>query len=273
MQVGVKFPLTAGPEIGELARRAEAEGYDSVWMSERVAVPLDRPHPYEPSVDPWIALSFIAAATKTIRLGTVVSQIAVRDPVLMARELATLDILSEGRAVVGAGAGWVETEFEATNVPFETRGGRLNEFIQCLRLLWTAPEKGWAGKFFNVPPVGLVRPSTPGGPPIWIGAMAEPGLKRVARYADGFLAGNLPPATLAQIRQRLIEDRSRLGLTGAFPIHAQVIPPETNEAAEEMVRSYSEAGMDGIILSEALAREPGFPPGEVGAELLRLAHG
>jgi hypothetical protein len=128
LEVGVKFALASGPEIADLARKAEAAGYDWLWVSERVAVPVDKPHPYDPSIDPWIALAYLAGATERIRLGTVVSQIALRDPVLMARELATLDMLSRGRMVVGAGAGWVDMEFEATNVPFGTRGARLNEF-------------------------------------------------------------------------------------------------------------------------------------------------
>src|SRR5437667_8023606 len=114
MHVGVKLGLTTGREAAELAKKAEELGYHSAWLSERVAVPLDKPHPYEPSIDPWIGLAFIAAATQRLMLGTTVSQIALRDPVLMARELATLDILSEGRVIVGAGAGWVEAEFEAT---------------------------------------------------------------------------------------------------------------------------------------------------------------
>jgi alkanesulfonate monooxygenase SsuD/methylene tetrahydromethanopterin reductase-like flavin-dependent oxidoreductase (luciferase family) len=138
--------------------------------------------------------------------------------------------------------------------------------------LWTEPEKGWNGKFFQVPPVHLVKPRTPGGPAIWAGASNDAGLRRVARYADGFIAGNLPPETIATIKARLMSDRASLGRTGTFPVHAQVTPPETIEAAEEMVEKYREAGVDGIILAEMLARAPGFPSDEVGAALLRFAH-
>jgi alkanesulfonate monooxygenase SsuD/methylene tetrahydromethanopterin reductase-like flavin-dependent oxidoreductase (luciferase family) len=180
MQVGVKFGLTTGAEAADLAKKAEALGYHSVWLSERVAVPLGKPHPYEPSIDPWIGLAFIAAATERLFLGTTVSQIALRDPVLMARELATLDILSRGRLIAGAGAGWVEAEFAATGLDFKTRGKRLTEFVQVLRRLWTAPEEGWDGKFFHVPPVGLVKPHTPGGPPIYLGAGSPAGRRACA---------------------------------------------------------------------------------------------
>src|SRR5438105_10885307 len=151
MKIGVKIGPGKDRGLIDLAGKAEALGFDSVWVSERVAVPLDKPHPYEPSVDPWIALAAVAGVTERVILGTSVSQIALRPPVLMARELATLDRLSEGRLIVGAGAGWVEEEFTTTGVPFETRGGRLNEFIQALRHLWTAPEEPWRGKLFEIP--------------------------------------------------------------------------------------------------------------------------
>ena len=194
-------------------------------------------------------LAFVAAVTERVTLGTSVSQIALRPPVLMARELATLDRLSEGRLIVGAGAGWVEEEFTSTAVSFETRGGRLNEFIRLLRHLWTTPEQPWHGKFFIIPAVGLVRPSTPGGPPIYVGAASSAGLRRAARYADGFIATALPVTTLTDIKQRLEELRSGLGRDGAFPFLAQVTPPATVKEATEMVKNHSAAGVDGLILT------------------------
>jgi alkanesulfonate monooxygenase SsuD/methylene tetrahydromethanopterin reductase-like flavin-dependent oxidoreductase (luciferase family) len=150
MKVGVKIDPATDRSVKRVAEEAERAGFDSVWVSERVAVPLDKTHPYQPMVDPWTALSFVAAATERVTLGTSVSQIALRPPVLMARELATLDRLCAGRLIVGAGAGWVEEEFASTGVPFETRGGRLNEFIRLLRHLWTTPEQPWHGEFFAI---------------------------------------------------------------------------------------------------------------------------
>jgi len=200
-------------------------------------------------VDPWIGLAFVAAVTERVILGTSVSQIALRPPVLMARELATLDRLSEGRLLVGAGAGWVEEEFTSTGIAFETRGGRLNEFIPLLRHLWTKPEEPWQGKFFTVPAIGLVKPATPGGPPIYLGAASSAGLRRAARYGDGFIATALPVATLANIRQRLEEMRERFGREGPFPFLAQVTPPATVEDARAMVKGHSSAGVNGLILT------------------------
>jgi probable F420-dependent oxidoreductase len=273
MNVGVKLALNSGPDAAAHARRAEDMGFHSVWVSERVAVPVDQPHPYEPSIDPWIALAFVAASTERVMLGTTVSQIALRDPVLMARELATLDILSRGRLIVGAGAGWVQAEFLATGVPFDTRGGRLGEFVRVLRTLWTAPEEGWQGKHFRVSGVKLVRPYTPGGPKVYMGAATAPGLRRAAKLADGLLLGTLPLPGVIAARQTVLARREELGLH-PFPVYCQVDPPETIEAAVEVGTGYREAGLTGIVLSERLAREPGFPKDDaVSRALLKSAAG
>jgi probable F420-dependent oxidoreductase len=272
MHVGVKFGLTTGREAADLAQKAERLGYHSVWLSERVAVPLDKPHPYEPSIDPWIGLAFIAAAIDRLYLGTTVSQIALRDPVLMARELATLDILSRGRVIVGAGAGWVDAEFAATGVDYKTRGKRLTEFVQVLRRLWTAPEEGWEGKFFHVPPVGLVKPHTPGGPPIYLGAGSPAGLRRVAQHGDGFIGMTLPLEAARDLRDKIVDKRAELGKTDPFPVWIQVEPPETIDLARNIGERYRVAGIDGIILSEARAREAGLPADDrVSRALIKAA--
>lgn len=256
MKVGVKIGPALGPEVARAARAAERTGFDSVWLSERVVTPLDKPHPYDPMVDPWIGLAYVAAVTERVRLGTSVSQIALRPPVLMARELATLDRLSTGRLIVGAGAGWVREEFEATGVGFDDRGGRLNESIRAIRRLWTSPEQGWEGKHFRIPPVGIVRPLTPGGPPIFLGGVLEPGLKRAARLGDGFIATTRAAQDLAPLRKRLLELRGQYGRTGDFPFYAQASPPTTADEARRMVDEYASLGVDGLILTY-----PGDVPG------------
>ncbi len=249
MEIGIKIGPALDRGVADLARRAEELGFGSVWLSERVATPLDRPHPYQPMVDPWIALAFVASVTERVKLGTSVSQIALRPPVLMARELATLDRLSGGRVIVGAGAGWVEEEFTSTGVPFETRGGRLNEVLRLLRHLWTKPEEAWSGKFFQIPAVGLVKPLTPGGPPLYLGAGAPAGLRRAARYGDGFISVMLPLETLVKIKAQLAELRAQYGRTGDFPLLTQLTPPGSVEDARSMVEKYRAAGVDGLIVS------------------------
>lgn len=275
MKIGVKIGPALDRTVADAARKAEALGFDSVWVSERVAVPLDKPHPYDPMVDPWVALAFIAAATERVELGTSVSQIALRPPVLMARELATLDRLSNGRVIVGAGAGWVEEEFTSTNVDFATRGGRLNEFIPLLRHLWTTPEEPWSGKHFSIPSIGLVMPLTPGGPPIFLGAAGPPGLRRAAKHGDGFIATSVPPASLKMLRERLLVMRAEFGREGPFPFYTQTAPPRTTEEAVELIREHAAAGVDGIILAAqgSVSAIDFFEPSDVVQAVVQAAHG
>lgn len=248
-------------------------GFDSVWLSERVAIPLDKPHPYDPMIDPWTGLAFVASVTERVKLGTSVSQIALRPPVLMARELATLDRLSEGRLIVGAGAGWVEEEFTSTGVEFATRGGRLNEFIQALRHLWTTPENAWEGKYFSIPPIGIVMPLTPGGPPVYVGAGGSPGLRRAAKYGDGFISVTVPPDGAAKLVTRLKELREKYERSEPFPILVQAKPPAAGKEALETVEQYGEAGVDGLILTYEGAPPESFRRNEESiSTLMEAAH-
>jgi probable F420-dependent oxidoreductase len=261
VHIGVRITPATDPGVADLARRAEAAGFDSVWLSERVVTPLAN-HPYDPSIDPWLGLAFVAAVTERVQLGTCVSQIAIRHPVIMARQLATLDRLSGGRVIVGAGAGWVREEFAATGVDYETRGGRLAEAIQVIRHLWSAPETGWEGKHFMVPPVKVLQPATPGGPPIFVGASNSRGLRRAAKYGDGYLSVGLAPNQLAEVVQRLRERRRADGHEEHFPVYCQVEPPASAADGRTLVGGYREAGADGLVLAEPLGKRDGFPADE-----------
>jgi probable F420-dependent oxidoreductase len=258
MHIGVRITPALDPSVADLARRAEAMGFDSVWLSERVVTPLEN-HPYDPSVDPWIGLAYVAAVTSRVKLGTCVSQIAIRHPVIMARQLATLDRLSEGRVIVGAGAGWVRESFVATDVDYDTRGGRLSEAIRCIRHLWSTPELGWEGKHFHIPPVKILQPATKGGPPFFIGASTGKGLRRAALYGDGFLSTGIAPGSLKNIAAEMRARSTSEGHTANLPIYCQVEPPQSVDAGRELVASYREAGADGLILAEPLGRSDGFP--------------
>jgi probable F420-dependent oxidoreductase len=250
MKVGIKIGPAMGTDVREAAQAAEGMGFDSVWLSERVVIPLDKPHPHEPMVDPWIALSYVAAVTERVTLGTSVSQIALRPPVLMARELATLDRLSGGRLIVGAGAGWVVEEFISTGISFDDRGGRLNEYLRILKHLFTTPDQPWHGKYYDVPAVGIVQPTRPGGPPLFVGGFTDAGYRRAARYADGFIAGNTQqPEQFMQVRARIEALRAKHGRTGPFAYFAQASSPATPDAAREQTAALAAVGVECAILS------------------------
>lgn len=258
MHIGVKVGPGDERSLKSAAQEAERFGFDSIWLSERVVTPLDKPHAYLPMVDPWVGLAFCAAVTERVRLGTSVSQIALRHPVLMARELATIDRLSEGRLIVGAGAGWVIEEFISTGVPFEDRGGRLSEHVRALRHLWTTPDQPFDGKYYTIAPVGIVMPRTPGGPPIFLGAVLPPGLRRAAKYGDGFLSTGAPPDKLAETRATIERLREKYGRTGDFDYYVQVAPPETIADARSLVESYGAGGATGLILTYPEGVPQGF---------------
>ncbi len=166
----------------ELAERAEAVGLDSVWIGDSVTA--------KPRHDPMTMLAAIAARTKRVSLGTAVLLPVLRNPVLLAHQLATLDQISEGRLIVGIGIGNAlppgQAEFKAVGVPFEKRVGRLIEGFQLCKALWTGEPVTWDGRWTLENAVLGPKPFTAGGPPIWGGGSAAGALKRAAKYFDGW---------------------------------------------------------------------------------------
>ncbi|GAA4958933.1 LLM class flavin-dependent oxidoreductase [Actinoplanes utahensis] len=166
------------------ARRAEASGFDSVWAGDS---PVSRPR-----ADSLLLLAAVAQATERVTLGTAVMLPALRHPILLAHQLATLDRLSDGRLIVGMGGGFPSAEtraqFAAIGIAFTGRGSRMEESIHAMRRLWSGDAVSHHGRHFAFDDVRLVpRPSRPGGPPIWLAGSGGPALGRVARLADGWL--------------------------------------------------------------------------------------
>lgn len=182
--------------FAELARRAEALGFDSVWAGDS---PLTRPR-----ADPLALLSAVAVVTRRVTLGTAVLLPALRHPILLAHQLATLDRLCGGRLVVGVGGGFpaagTEAQFAALGVDYTRRMSRLEESIEAMRALWRGPDAAFAGRhvaFRGASPAP--PPARPQGPPIWLAGGGETALRRVARLADGWLP--YPPRPAAYARE------------------------------------------------------------------------
>jgi probable F420-dependent oxidoreductase len=187
-----------------VARRAEALGYHSLWAFQRLLCPVDGSwgEMYRSVQGPLVSLAFLAGLTEGVRLGTAVLDLPFTSPVVLAKELATLDILSAGRLDVGLGLGWSDEEFIATGVSKERRGRRADEFVEVLRTLWTDDVVEHAGEFYHVPrmraePKPVQRPY----PPILLGGLAPAALRRAGRLADGWVSGSQadPPAIGAAI--------------------------------------------------------------------------
>jgi probable F420-dependent oxidoreductase len=211
MKFGVMFANTGFGSTAEgatnIARAAEAGGFESLWTVEHVVVPsgYESKYPYDPSgkmaggaetfdlPDPLIWLSFVAARTETIRLATGVLVLPQRNVVVTAKEIATLDHLSGGRVTLGIGVGWLAEEFAALGVPFKERGARMDEYIDVLRELWAPsgdPEKSSvAGRFVDFDDC-IMRPRpTNGTVPLVIGGHSVAAAKRAGRRGDGFFPG------------------------------------------------------------------------------------
>jgi probable F420-dependent oxidoreductase len=211
-------PIGTADAITKVAQRAEALGYSTLWTIERLLYPLklQKPYPgtadghlpeiYKQAIDPLDALTFVAAQTKKIRLGTSVLDMPYHNPVVLARRLTTLDVLSNGRLNVGLGLGWNKDEMDATNADFTKRGALADEFLPLLKAIWTTNPVEFHGKFFNVPKSFIdLKPVQKPHPPIYLGAFVPAALKRLAKLADGWNPGFLPVPlmadTFASIRQ------------------------------------------------------------------------
>ena len=212
MRVGIHLPhigRKAAPEgIRRAAVQAEELGFADAWSSEHIIIP--RGAPYPPSAifyDPVLTLTWAAAFTKKIGLGTSVLVLPMRHPLPLAKELATLQNLSEGRLILGAGVGWMEAEFAALGVPFRERGRRMDEGIAMMRAVWNQDPVSFPAR--HIPAViedmrMLPQPVKP--IPIWIGGSSEAALTRAARL-DGWHGSRLAPEEAAPIVRRLREQR------------------------------------------------------------------
>jgi probable F420-dependent oxidoreductase len=181
-----------------LVRRAEELGYRSAWTFQRLLVPAERePDPrsgmevYRSVLDPVVSLAHVAGHTSRIRLGVAVLNMPFFSPALMAKQLATLDIVAGGRLDVGLGIGWSRVEFAASGVPYERRGARGEEFLRALRALWTDDQVEFHGAFYRIPPARMQpKPVQRPCPPVLLGGSADPALRRAGRLADGWISAS-----------------------------------------------------------------------------------
>lgn len=198
MKVGVfYFPTDYGIEPGELARALEERGFESLFLCEHTHIPVSRrtpfpgggelPKRYVHTHDPFVALSFAAAATRKLRLGTGICLVAQRDPIVTAKAVASLDRLSGGRFVFGVGGGWNVDEMENHGTAYATRFKLLREHVLAMKALWTKEEAAFHGEFVRFDPVwSYPKPAQRPHPPILLGGETDHTLKRVVEFCDGW---------------------------------------------------------------------------------------
>jgi probable F420-dependent oxidoreductase len=198
------------------ARRAEEAGFESIWVGDHVALPREARGDTEARLDAVTALAYLAAVTTRVRLGFGVLVLPQRQPVLMAKQITSIDVLSGGRVIVGIGAGYVEPELKSTGVPLAERGARTDEYLAAMRELWTSPEPAFDGRFVSFDGVFQTpQPVQKPHPPVVVGGHSDAAMRRAVRSANGwygvYVSLEETVALLHRLRAVAAERPSELG--------------------------------------------------------------
>jgi len=250
MRIGFGAPVSgawATPDnLARFAARAEQAGYTSLWSFQRLLVPegSGMDPVYHSVLDPLAALAYAAAGTSTIRLGVAVVNLPFVSPAYLAKQAATVDILSGGRLDLGLGIGWMPEEFAATGASMARRGARASEYVSLLRHLWAEGQSEFSGEFYEVPRGSVApKPVQPGGPPILLGGLAPAALRRAGRIADGWVTSSR--TDLARIAEGVAVIREAAKEAGRDPDAIRIV-------CRGVVRAGAEAqapGGDRLLLS------------------------
>lgn len=268
MEIGVHLP-----HVGPMANRegltgyaqaAEEYGFDSLWVSDHVIVPrnLTSRYPYRddgefpvdpdvPMLDPIAALLFVAGVTQRAMLGTTVLVLPMRNPIITAKMLASLDVLSGGRLILGVGAGWMREEFDLLGMPFERRGARTDDYIQLFKALWTEENPSFKGKLIEIEDVGFApKPIQRPHPPIWVGGHSKPALRRAGRLGDAWHAAFVGPDQLREEYRevrRYAEEAGRDPDSVALTVRTRLPLKDVAKAVEHIER-LRDVGVSHIVV-------------------------
>jgi probable F420-dependent oxidoreductase len=265
LKYAVNIFLLRPQQVIDVALQAEKLGYDAIWVGEHVVTPVQNAShfPYAgdademhsnfnaniPFYDSPSLLGYLAAITKTVKMGTSVSIIPVHDPFHLARSVATLDIFSQGRFRLGIGTGWLKEEFDILGVDFASRGKRTDETLDIMVSLFNDEVTTYDGEIFKVPPIGLnPKPITRPHPPFVVGGHAPAALRRAARRGDAWMAASLRPAEIAPMIAKIKEMRAEAGRDG-LPFEVMNGVQNLHDFGPDMVKAYEDAGVDTLVVS------------------------
>lgn len=271
MDIGTSFSVSSvSADIAVLARKAEELGFESCWVPEHTIVPVqtDSKYPGTPDgsippsmddmADPLIALARASAVTSTIKLGTSVSLVPEHNPLLMAKQIATLDRLSNGRFIYGIGAGWLKEETEIMGGDFEHRWGQSREAVMAMKELWTKDEAEFHGRFYDFPPVKCSpKPVQKPHPPVYLGGSAARVFQRVIAYGDGWMPVRVNPEQVRTGRATLDELAAAAGRDPkAIRLMVYNVP-----ADRDLIQRMEEAGADRVVVAAPRGPESEALPG------------
>jgi probable F420-dependent oxidoreductase len=277
MNVGVSIPLPAYlVDPGFMARKAEELGFESFFCAEHPFMPVKTtsrfagsadgviPETYAHFVDPFVALARASGTTTRIKLATGIVLVPERHPLLLAKEVSTLDLFSGGRFLFGIGAGWLKEETEIMGGDFEHRWTQTRESILAMKELWTKPEAEFHGRYYDFPPVkSNPKPAQKPHPPVLLGGGARNVLQRVVAWGDGWLPNRVTPDQVRESRatlDRLAKDAGRDPSKLTISVFGQ--PPD-----RDLIRRYLDAGAHRVIVRpESVKTEA-----EMGTQLTRIA--
>ncbi len=260
---------TARPELlKQVAQRAETLGFESIWIPEHLVIPINlkTPYPYSPDGklpgsptaavhDPLLALAFAAGCTERIKLGTGVFVLPLRNPLAVAKAVASIDVLSSGRFLFGVGIGWLEEEFDAVGIPFKDRAARTREAIKMMKVLWSEETPQFSGRFHSFPPLGFnPKPVQKPHPPLIFGGETRAALKRAAELGDGWYGTRFTPESIKPMIAQLEEFAEAVGRDcSRFEITCGIADglPLTLDTA----RRFADAGVHRLMVFA-----PGFIP-------------
>jgi probable F420-dependent oxidoreductase len=268
MRIGAKLPdfgpSTRHTSLRDCAHQGEAAGFDSLWVSDHVVMPSTSTstYPFAPDgrmtwdpTEPWydalVTMATAAAVTDRVTVGAAVLIAPVRNPVVLAKQLATLDVLSEGRVELGVGVGWLAEEFEALGAPFERRGSRLDEWIALMRDCWTGTPAARNGDHYRLPDGVLCYPRPVHRIPILVGGLSDAAYRRVAATGDGWLgfmtADAVDVALVATARAGIERAATTLGTMSSPRIVVRI--PGPADLVAPSIRDLAEAGVDDVIVN------------------------
>ncbi|MEK7815185.1 MAG: LLM class F420-dependent oxidoreductase [Chloroflexota bacterium] len=276
MNVGTSVPLPAYTiDVAYIARKAEELGFESLWYAEHPVLPVHSnspfpatggpiPESYAHFADPFIALARASGVTSTIKLGTGITLVPERNPLLLAKEISTLDRFSGGRFLFGIGAGWLREETEIMGGDFNHRWTQVREAVLVMKELWTKDEAEFHGRYYDFPPVKCYpKPVQKPHPPVILGGMARNVLRRVAAWGDGWMPNRVTPAQVEESRailETLAAEAGRDPASLTISVYGQ-------PADRRLINSLLNAGANRVVVrpDQCDTEE------EMGAELERIA--